>query len=243
MRVIDTEIGGLSCRVLDATEQGELRGAIVLCHGFGAPGTDLVGLAPELIRHRPELAKQVRFVFPAAPIDLGPMYGGGRAWWEIEVGRYTSAETEEDILALLTEVPDGLAEARRRMRALLDELCAQSGLAMSRVVLGGFSQGSMLALDTTLRLDEPPALLCLYSGAVIAREEWERRAPARAGLDVIQTHGRQDPVLPFFVAEQLRDLLIDAGLAVSFTAFDGPHTIAHEGVEELATRAAEKLLG
>jgi len=242
MRVIETEMGGLSCRVLDATESGELRGALVLCHGFGAPGTDLVALAPELIRHRPDLARHVRFIFPAAPLDLGPMSFGGRAWWHIDTGRYTNVRTEEDVLALTQEVPDGLDEARRRLRALLDELCASSGLAMGRVVLGGFSQGAMLALDTTLRLDEPPALLCLYSGAVIARQEWERRAKTRAGLEVIQTHGRQDPVLPFFIAEQLRDLLTDAGLEVSFSAFDGPHTISPEGVAALAERAADKLL-
>lgn len=240
MRVIDTEMGGLSVRVLDATDQGELRGALVMCHGFGAPGTDLVGVAPELLRRRPELAHHVRFVFPAAPLDLGPMYFGGRAWWHIDTERWAAATTEEDVRELTAAVPDGLADARKKLRALLDELCAGSGLTLGQLALGGFSQGSMLALDTTLRLDEPPALLCLYSCTVIAREEWQRRASARRGLEVIQSHGRQDPILPFFVAEQLRDLLSDAGLDVTFLPFDGPHTIGEAAVDRLADRLAER---
>jgi phospholipase/carboxylesterase len=243
MKLLETVLGGLSCRVLDGSDDGaDLRAICVMCHGFGAPGDDLVGLAPEILRLRPELARHVRFIFPTAPIDLGPMYFGGRAWWHVDVGRYASATTEDDIRALTAPAPEGLTEARRKLHALIDEVLATSGLPMSRVFLGGFSQGAMLALDTTLRLDEPPAALFVLSGALIARDEWTRLVNKRAGLSVLQTHGRQDPVLPFVVAEWLRELLVDAGWDVDFKPFDGPHTIPLEALTAIADRLAEQIL-
>ncbi len=86
---LQTTLGGLSCRVLQQASPGaSLELAVVLCHGFGAPGDDLVSLAPEILRARPELAQKVRFVFPEAPLSLaGQGYGGGRAWWPLDVQR------------------------------------------------------------------------------------------------------------------------------------------------------------
>jgi phospholipase/carboxylesterase len=50
---------------------------------------------------------------------------------------------------------------------------------------------------------------------------------------VLQSHGRQDPILPFSDAGLLRDLLLEAGLSVDFLPFDGPHTISEEALEHL----------
>lgn len=209
-------------------------GLLVLCHGFGAPGTDLVGLGPELARLDDRLGSTIPMVFPEAPIDLGPQYMGGRAWWHIDVGRFTEARSPEEILALASKDPEGLKPARRKLMKTLDVLMQQTGLPMSRIVLGGFSQGAMLATDVSLRSEEAPAALCVYSGALIAKDAWAARAPHRKGLKVLQTHGRQDPILPFMIGEALRDLLTEAGLDVSFSAFNGPHTISGDGIEDLA---------
>jgi phospholipase/carboxylesterase len=102
-------------------------------------------------------------------------------------------------------------------------------------VLGGFSQGAMIATDLALRLEEPPAALVVLSGAPVGEAEWEKRAPARAGLRVLQTHGRQDPVLPFAFGEAVRDLLHTAGLEVEFLPFDGGHGVPPEALAALAT--------
>ncbi len=102
------------------------------------------------------------------------------------------------------------------------------------MILGGFSQGAMLATDVALRLEEAPAGLIIWSGTLISEPEWRKRAPARRGLGVFQSHGRQDPLLPFLRAVALRDLLIEAGLEVDFLAFDGEHTIPLEALERTA---------
>ena len=69
MRRVSTKLGELDCQVVDALAPGsppEL--AVILCHGYGAPATDLVPLAAELLTLRPELARHTRFVFPGAPL-------------------------------------------------------------------------------------------------------------------------------------------------------------------------------
>ena len=80
-------IGELDCTVVDGpgcTEQ--IRAVVVLCHGFGAPGEDLVPCAPELYSATETELRHVRFVFPAAPIQMDPsgLYDS-RAWWPIDM--------------------------------------------------------------------------------------------------------------------------------------------------------------
>jgi phospholipase/carboxylesterase len=104
----------------------------------------------------------------------------------------------------------------------------------SRVVLGGFSQGSMLSCDFALNDERPLAGLVLFSSTLLCRADWQRRAPKRKGLPVLQFHGRADPVLPFALAEQQRDLLLEAGLDVEFSAFNGGHGIAPSATEALS---------
>jgi phospholipase/carboxylesterase len=229
--VIST-IGALRCRVVR-----ELAGTppltVVLCHGYGAPGDDLVPLADAVRAHRPNLAA-VRFVFPEAPLSLEELGAPfGRAWWQIDFQRITARRLTQD-------VPPGLSKARHLMMSLLDELARQPGGAISRLLLGGFSQGAMLATDLTLRLEEAPAGLAILSGTLICESEWRQRASIRRGLSVFQSHGRQDPLLPFESALALKDLLLGAGLTVDFLAFEGGHTIPLEAIDRLAALIESK---
>ena len=75
--MISATIGNLECRVLDVEGGSPPELAVVLCHGYGAPGDDLVGLASEVLRLHPELMGRVRFYFPAAPLILQ-----GFGWFE-----------------------------------------------------------------------------------------------------------------------------------------------------------------
>jgi phospholipase/carboxylesterase len=248
--MIVQEIAGTRCRIVEEKTTGNDRHQppllVVLCHGFGAPGDDLVPLASELRRHDASL-DAVRFVFPEAPIDLAEsgvmpgMWGGSRAWWMIEVGRVMTLLQSGRAEEACAEIPDGLPSARRKMMALVNALQISTKLPMSRIVLGGFSQGAMLATDTTLRLEEAPAALAIFSGTLIASEEWRRFAPNRKGLRVYQAHGRQDPLLPFVAAEWARDLLVECGLNVDFLGFEGEHTIVPEQLRGFACLLADLL--
>nr|WP_242588995.1 phospholipase [Corallococcus macrosporus] len=232
-------MGELNCHVVDALPPGttpEL--VVVLSHGFGAPGTDLVALAPELMTAAPRLAQAVRFVFPEALLSLESLgMPGGRAWFEIPMdilmGRGRDWEQYSQT------VPPGAPAARRALMSTVAAL----GVPMNRVVLGGFSQGAMMSTDVALRLEEPPAGLCLLSGAMVAGKEWEPKAKARPSLPVFQGHGRQDAVLPYPEGERLRAMLTGAGLTVEFLPFDGGHTIVTEELEQLAAFLVKRMDG
>jgi phospholipase/carboxylesterase len=211
---------------------------LVLMHGFGAPGEDLVPLAEHL-----SLPRDVRLAFPAAPLQLEmglPAEHAGRAWWLIDMIELQRAVMLRDYATLTGRVPDGLTEARRLVNGLLDALEQDFAVRRDHLVLGGFSQGAMLATDVTLRAERPPAGLAILSGSLICRDEWLPLMKGRAGLPVLQSHGRQDPVLSFEIAEELRRELTGAGVVVDFVPFNGGHGIpptALQGLSELVRRA------
>lgn len=227
-------IAGLTCHLISPDDEEPPRLVTVLCHGFGAPGQDLVPIGEELAWASRSTARHVRFVFPEAPHSLGGFYGlDSRAWWMIDTLALQTAIEQGRALDRRDECPDELPRVRSMILAMLDEIRGESGLPPSRIVLGGFSQGAMLATDVALHLDAPPAALCIWSGTVLCEQIWKARLPALAGLTVLQTHGRQDPLLPYAAAELLRDLLVAAGLSVDFLPFEGPHTIPFEGISRL----------
>ncbi|MEX0714957.1 MAG: dienelactone hydrolase family protein [Planctomycetaceae bacterium] len=229
-------LGGLDCQVYDELPRdAPPRIGVVLCHGFGAPATDLVPLAPALLRLEPGLREFVRFVFPAAPLSLDAEgLLGGRAWWPLDIQRLVLATEQSELRDLREEIPKGLQKSSDLLTALVDEWSEGTGLSMDRIVLGGFSQGAMLATDVSLRLPERPGALCVFSGTLTAEPEWRDLAALRGALPVFQSHGLQDPLLPFEAAEWLRDMFLEAGLPVDFLPFEGGHTIPQEALVRVA---------
>jgi phospholipase/carboxylesterase len=194
---------------------------IVLMHGYGAPGDDLVSLAAVI-----QAPAGSTFLFPEAPSMLG--FGDARAWWEIDVGRFQRAMMMGTLDEVMKDVPEGMASACESIARMLDAIDPKG-----RIVLGGFSQGSMLAMDVALRTKRSLAGLVVLSGTLLARDEWLPRMPERKGLPVFQSHGTEDPLLPFMIAEGLRDAMKDAGLDVTFTKFRGGHGIGPEVIRDL----------
>ena len=211
------ELAGVDTRVVGPDDA---RRTIVLMHGFGAPGDDLVPLADEF-------GGPARFVFPEAPLELGGLYGDARAWWHLDLAALEAQLRTGTPRDRRAEIPDGLVVARELGSRLVDEVKARFGIDDRALVLGGFSQGAMLALDVALHRDTPPGALVLLSGTLIAEPAWQPRMTRLAGVPVFQSHGRQDPLLPFSIAELLRDRLLAAGTAVDWQAFAGGHEIPY----------------
>jgi phospholipase/carboxylesterase len=223
--------GGLTSYVVHDLAAGERPSrAVVLCHGYGAPGTDLVKLAQPLLATAADQARQKAvLIFPGAPLDLaGQGIPGGRAWWHIDLDRLINRRTPELLAQFRHACPVGLPEARDQLVALLGEAGKHFDLTADRFILGGFSQGAMLATDVALRLKKPPAGLCVLSGALVNEDQWRPLALERGPLTVLQSHGRHDSILPFPMAAALRDLLLESGAEVDFLAFEGDHEIPLE---------------
>lgn len=215
---------------------------VVLLHGFGAPGDDLAGLARPLASLG--LPAGTRLVFPEALHDLSAMrgfelYGGSRAWWMVDFERRAELTRKGGIEAVIADEPAGMDEARAAVVAMLDALVAR-GTPPERVVLGGFSQGAMLAADVAFRTSRPLAGLVLLSGAFVAAGAWRPGMAARAGTKVFQRHGRIDDILPILVARPLCEAMQHAGLEVDYDEFDGGHGIPPEVLSALGAWLAAR---
>ena len=110
-------------------------------------------------------------------------------------------------------------------RQALDALLAELGEPWERLVLMGFSQGSMLAVDQALRAPRAPAGVVILSGTLVDRKTVARLAPKKRGLPFFQSHGSVDPILGFPQALALEDALKAAGWTGRLRRFEGGHGV------------------
>lgn len=129
------------------------------------------------------------------------------------------------------------------LEASLDALERDAGIRRESTLVGGFSQGAMITTEIALHSAARPfAALAILSGTLLSRDRWTRAAKTSGpALNVAMTHGRRDPLLPFALAEELRDLLVAAGARVDFVAHGGGHEIPGAALDALARLARARL--
>ena len=204
---------------------GEGPPTLVLLHGYGssaerwAPFTQTIALPPG-----------ARFVFPQGPEVTVPPDGpaDGRAWWRLDLAAHIPPGGS--IPDFSAARPPGIAIAAARVRDLLDDLHDRPG---GPLVLGGFSQGAMVAGEIAFRSDESMTALVLLSGSTVDEAGWQQGFASRRGLPVFISHGQTDIILPFAVADRFRQKLQRAGLQVTWVPFAGGHEIPAEVVVAL----------
>jgi phospholipase/carboxylesterase len=223
-------IGGLKVRLTGGTDgHGGGNGpAVILLHGYGAPGDDLVPFAQAF-----NGLTGTRWIFPEGPLSLGFGYGESRAWWVIDMARLEADRAAGRVRDLSGEVPRGLPQARQALDTFLGALPRVLPMDGKKTLIGGFSQGAMLTCDVVMRTAFPFAGLIQLSGSLLARQDWKASVSHRGGLPVFQSHGTQDPILPYVMAERLRDELSRVGLAVEWHRFRGGHEIPEPVLIEL----------
>jgi phospholipase/carboxylesterase len=190
------------------------RVVVVLLHGFQMSPADLSPFAHSL-------RAPAWFLFPEAPLVVEPR---GRAWWHID------AKQRERALAagprdFAGQHPPDLPAARDHLHRFLDAVNTRAGARP--LVLGGFSQGGMLACDSALRADLGLRALALLSASRICFDEWGPLAAQGRlrDLPVLVSHGERDDDLAFSAGEGLRDFLVGAGAAVQWVPFAQGHEI------------------
>jgi phospholipase/carboxylesterase len=231
------QLAGLTIHLRGGTDgRGGGDGPLVLLlHGYGAPGNDLVGLAHEL-----HVASSIRFAFPEAPLvvpDGGAPDAPGRAWWDINMMQLQMGRLVGDYTALENQLSAGLDEILPRTSALLEAIVKDMRVEPHRMVIGGFSQGAVLALHTALAMQTRPAGVLVMSGTRVRSEFVKTEACRFPGLPAVVSHGEFDPILPFNLGRQLSTDLREAGWQVDWASFRGGHGIGWE-----ALRAAERLI-
>ena len=194
---------------------------VVCLHGYGADMRDLAPLASEILARRP-----LRWYFPDAPEALD---WGGRAWFPIDAAAFEEAQRTGRPRDLSGGEPDGMADARAELSGFLKEL----GVPWERLVLMGFSQGAMMAVDAALRAPRAPAGTAILSGTLLDRAALASLAPRLRGARFFQSHGSADPILGFAQALALETELKAAGWDGSLRRFEGGHGIPPELLPEL----------
>ncbi len=206
---------------LDGPRFGPASGApaerlVILLHGLGADGNDLIGLAPHLARALPTTL----FVAPNAPYpcDMAPF---GYQWFSL-IDRSASA-----ILA-------GAQASAPILNAYIDEMLAETGLTPDRLALLGFSQGTMMSLFVAPRRDQAVAGILGYSGMLVGEERFG--AEVRSRPPVLLVHGDADEVVPAQCTPMAAKVLADNGFEVETMIRPGlPHGIDPAGIEAGST--------
>lgn len=190
---------------------------VVLLHGFGAPGEDLVPLWREV-----DAPREVRWVFPAAPLPVDELYPGARAWWMIDLERMQRMLARSAVDELVREVPAGLAPARAAVDAVLDDV--ERTLRPSSLVLGGFSQGACLASEYVWQHPARYGGLVAFSGGLIGPQgmTWQpSHANVLAGMPAFLGCSDVDSHVPKWRVEESADVLRAMGADVTLRLYAG----------------------
>jgi phospholipase/carboxylesterase len=182
---------------------------VVLLHGYGANGDDLIALADGWRQQLPRAA----FVAPNAPQEITGM-PGALQWFPLTL--HDPAERWRGVVA-----------ARPGLDHFLNAELARYRLPADRLVLAGFSQGTMLALHAGLRRSAAPAAIVGYSGLLVGPEHL---AEITARPPMLLVHGAEDDLIPVDALHVAREQLAAAGLGVEWHVREGlGHGIDAEG--------------
>lgn len=201
--------------------EGEADSLVILLHGLGSNGRDLISLAPMWATELPNTV----FVSPDAPFVcdmVPPGYPDSFQWFSLQ---------DRDPHAIL----QGVMSAQPILDTFITEQIEKYNVTPEKTVLVGFSQGTMMSLYTAPRYPEQLGGVLGYSGALCGEIEGNK-------MPICLVHGEADDVVPFSAYEHARGKLIGAGYKVSGYSTPGlTHSIDQAGIDA-GTRFFEQLL-
>ena len=177
---------------------------VLLLHGFGSSGADMIALAP----HWQDALPDALFLAPHAPQRCG-MMAAGYQWWGLS-GFAPSA------------LAAGASSAAPAINAFIDRKLKQYELTNSNLALVGFSQGTMMALNLGLRRSPSVAAVVGYSGMLTSTADLASTDFAKP--PVLLVHGTADPVVPIAALYRAQSDLKQLGVPVTTHVSQG---VAH----------------
>lgn len=214
---------------------------LVMFHGYGADAYDLRSLSQAF-----STGVATRWLFPQGPIEvpIGPGWMG-RAWWNIDLLAIERVARSGGVIDLSEESPTSLPQSVSLAKSAIQSL----GVPWSQIVLGGFSQGAMLATELFLSAEQRPAGLLSLSGSLIRKTAWKEVVKQSSWLtggtplagatvnhegakkpSAFLSHGSLDAVLPVRGSQQLEGFLNSVGVHAKLKQFSGGHEIPPEVV-------------
>lgn len=159
--------------------------AIILCHGYGASGEDMMGIVPYLAQQLPDTA----FFAPNAPHELGY---GGYEWFSLN--DFTSLEMVS--LAYLDKLVGRCQKPAEQLREYIAHIQAEYSLTDEDIIIAGFSQGGLMAVYTALTNPYPYAGAVGFSAVPIVFAGSLHALSIKRHIPILLTHGSADETIP-----------------------------------------------
>lgn len=206
---------------VEITTGAEPTGSVIWLHGLGADGHDFEPVIPEL--RLPE-SLSLRFVFPHAPVRPVTLNNGMamRAWYDI-FSLDRGGPVDEAGISDSSAILEGLIERE-----------AERGIDPGQIVVAGFSQGGVIAINTVLRSSTRFAgLLALSTWLALPAAAEKHRADT--SMPVFMAHGRFDPMIPMQFGRHSADKLVEAGFDVEWHDYPMAHAVCPDEIADIRT--------
>lgn len=195
------------------------KAVVIWLHGLGADGHDFEPIVPQL---RLPASLPVRFVFPHAPEMAMTAFGGERvrAWFDFDPsGGMDTAGLKRSV-----------AKVSDLIQSEID-----NGMPTEKILLAGFSQGGVLALQTALFYPKPLAgILALSTFLGDADALTSSAAEVNAKIPILVCHGQQDAVLPMSLGKSSYDSLLEAGYSIEWREYPMGHEVCLEEIDVIS---------
>ena len=208
-------------QVMVEVGDGTITHSVIWLHGLGADGYDFAAIVDQL-----NLGEfNVRFIFPHAeqnPVTINQGFVM-RSWYDIRSPDIASDQDEQ-----------GIRQSQQRINGLIEEQIAQ-GITSENIVLAGFSQGGVIALQTALRFPHKLAgVMALSTYLALADSLAAEKTAVNQTIPIFLAHGKQDPVIQIQWAYQTHSALIREGYQVDWHEYVGmPHSVSAEEIEDI----------
>ena len=192
--------------------QGMPQKLVIMCHGLGADGNDLIGIAPYFA----QIAPDTLFLSPNAPFpcDMAPF---GYQWFSLQ------QRTEDAMLA-------GVREAQPILNTFIDQQLTKFKLVEKDVVLVGFSQGTMVSIFTALRRERPIAGIIGFSGHLVGKNVLANEIQSKP--PILMINGDQDDLVPVETQPVAVQILTTLGIDIESHIRPGlGHSIDEVGID------------
>ena len=211
--------GGLTPQTPDdgASSNADCAGTVIWLHGLGADAHDFEPVVPML-----NIARPLRFVFPNAPVRAVTINAGMemRAWYDIDPGAPLAGQT-------------AIEESVRQVTEIVERELA-AGTPAGRIVLAGFSQGGVIALELGLGYSARLAGIMALSTYVHDHERLvDRISFASIDVPILMAHGMADPMIPITRAITSREALLGLNYRVEWHEYAMGHQVCPEEIADI----------
>ncbi|MFC3123181.1 alpha/beta hydrolase [Agaribacter flavus] len=209
--------------------QGTHQATVIWLHGLGDSGHGFAPIAPEL-KLDPSLG--VKFIFPHAPTRPVTINNGMemRAWYDI---KSMDMESRADV--------GGVKESASLVTQVVEQEIA-SGIPSNKILIAGFSQGGVIALELGTRFDKPLAGIVALSTYMCAPQNLQmEKHSANQSIPILCCHGQQDEVVPLFLGRAAYQVLIENGYKVTWKEYMMQHNVCLPEIKDIAAFISEQL--